>query len=156
LLCNREPFDRQTGEDARKPLDTAGEIFADPRRIAGDHPHRWKFTPQYRDESRLALNRNDAFGRTAGADEALRQTADSGAEFENVAWPRQVDATGDRIGETSATRIGGCDSQRFLQPKGKKDACIRVHAVIPPTQSAALFYQWCVQFYERYMLRASS
>jgi len=53
----------------------------------GDDRHRRKFAPQYGDEGGLALKRYDAFGRTSGADEALRQAAGSGAEFKNGARP---------------------------------------------------------------------
>jgi hypothetical protein len=87
--------------------------------------------PQHGDEGRLALERDDALRRTAGADEALRQTAGSSAEFENGTGPRQIDATRDRVRKTSSARIGSGDSQRFLQPKGKENACIRVYGVTP-------------------------
>jgi hypothetical protein len=110
---------------------------------------------QYRDEGWLALERDDALRRTAGADETLRQTAGSSAELENRARPSQVDAARDRVGETGATRIGGGDSQRFLQPKGKKDTCIRGHAVTFLVGQYHYSITSMLQFCERYILRTS-
>jgi hypothetical protein len=105
-------------------------MFPDLSGIVGDDCHCREFTPQYRDQGRLALERDDALGRAASADESVRKTPGSGAEFENRTGTREIDAARDRVGETSAAGIGGGEPQRFLHPKAKEDTRIRAHAVI--------------------------
>jgi hypothetical protein len=61
--------------------------------------------------------------------------------FENRAGTLEIDAARDSVGETSAARIGDGELQRFLQPKAKEDARIRVHAITPADRFAARFYQ---------------
>jgi len=114
LRLNREPFDRQAGDDAGESFNLAREITSDLGRVAFDDRDRRKFAPQDRYERRLALQRDDALGRAAGAHETLRQAAGARAELENRAWPLQVDATRNRVCKTSAARIGRSDPQRFL------------------------------------------
>jgi hypothetical protein len=116
-------------------------MFPDLSGIVGDDRHSREFAPQYRSEGWLALERDDALRRTAGADETMGQTTGSGAQFENGAGAPEIDAARDRVGETGAARIGGGEPQRFLQPKAKEDARIRVHAITPADRFAARFYQ---------------
>jgi len=129
LRSEREPFDRQAGDDRAQPFDPAGEIFADSRCVALDHSHSWKLATQHRHEAWLSLESKDALGRTAGTHEAARQTACPGPELEHRAWPQEVYITGDCVCETRAARIGGGNAQRLLQPEAEEDRCVRDHLI---------------------------
>jgi len=129
LRLDRKPLDRQTGDDRGEPLDTAGEIVADSRRVALDDGHRRKGAPQHRNEGRLAFERDNPLGPASGPDEAAGQTAGPGAQLKDRTRARQVDAACDSIGEPCAARFGAAAMRRgFCNQRAKKtpaSACMR-------------------------------
>src|SRR5215472_1584008 len=132
LNLQREPFNRQARDNGGQPLDMAGEILADSRRIALDNGCSRKVSPQHRGEARLLLDGNDALERTASPHEAASQAAGSGPQFEDRSRSFQFDKTRESVGEMEATWVRRCYLQWLLQPKAEENCRIRRHAIIRP------------------------
>src|SRR5215469_4143522 len=132
LSLQRKPFNRQARDNGGQPLDMAGEILADSRRIALDHGCSRKVSPQHRGEARLLLDGNDALERTASPHEAASQTDGSGPQFEDRSRSFQFDKTGESVGEMEATWVRRCYLQWLLQPKAEENCRIRRHAITHP------------------------
>jgi hypothetical protein len=98
---------------------------------------------QDRGETRLALDSDDAPGRTAGPDKPPRQASRSGAQLKDRAGTIEGHATRERVSQPRPAWICSRYSQRLLQPKAKKDSCIRGHAITPlhrPLRILSLVY----------------
>src|SRR5215472_10884433 len=132
LSLQRKPFNRQARDNGGEPLDMAGEILADSRRIFLDHGRSRKVSPQHRGEARLLLDRDDALERTTGPYEAASQTAGSRPQFEDRPRSFQFDKTRESVGEMRAGRVRRCYPQRLLHPKDKENWRIRRHTVTHP------------------------
>src|SRR5215831_13643068 len=100
------PIEEVPDADCGQPLDMAGEILADSRRIALDHGCSRKVSAQHRSEARLLLDGDDALERTAGPHEAASQTAGSRPQFEDRSRSFQFDKTRESVGEMGAARVG--------------------------------------------------
>jgi hypothetical protein len=151
LRLQGKPLDREARDYGSEPFDSTGEIFADSRGVAFDYRHSRKVTPKYRDEAWLALEGNDPVGWTACPHEAAGQTAGSRAEFEHRPRPLEIGAARKRVGEPWPARIRRRYSQRLLQPKAKKDRCIRGHVITHSDRPMGHSSSCMLQFFEPHM-----